>query len=109
MMLTWKYTLPAFVFPFAFTLSPQGLGLLLQAPLADVLISTGTAALGVTALSAGLGGWMRTRANAVERTLAVIGGLLLFYAGPRTDLAGLALFGAGLAIHLRRTKRIHAS
>jgi TRAP transporter 4TM/12TM fusion protein len=109
MMLTWKYTLPAFVFPFAFTLSPQGLGLLLQAPLADVLISTGTAALGVTALSAGLGGWMRTRANALERTLAVIGGLLLFYAGPRTDLAGLALFGAGLAIHLRRTKRIHAS
>jgi TRAP transporter 4TM/12TM fusion protein len=109
MMLTWKYTLPAFVFPFAFTLSPQGLGLLLQAPLADVLISTGTAALGVTALSAGLGGWMRTRANALERTLAVIGGLLLFYAGPRTDVAGLALFGAGLVIHLRRTKRIHAS
>ena len=66
MMLTWKYTLPAFVFPFAFTLSPQGLGLLMQAPLADVLISTGTAALGVTALSAGLGGWMRTRANAVR-------------------------------------------
>ena len=59
MMLTWKYTLPAFVFPFAFTLSPQGLGLLLQAPLADILISTGTAALGVTALSAGLGGWIR--------------------------------------------------
>jgi len=109
MMLTWKYTLPAFVFPFAFTLSPQGLGLLMQAPLADVLISTGTAALGVTALSAGLGGWMRTRASAVERTLAVIGGLLLFYAGPRTDLAGLTLFGAGLAMHLLRTKRIHTS
>jgi TRAP-type uncharacterized transport system fused permease subunit len=105
MMLTWKYTLPAFVFPFAFTLSPQGLGLLMQAPLADVLISTGTAALGVTALSAGLGGWMRARANAVERTLAVIGGLLLFYAGPRTDLAGVALFGAAIAIHLVRTKR----
>src|SRR4030095_7323559 len=47
MMLTWKYTLPAFVFPFAFTLSPQGLGLLLQAPWSDVLVSTGTAALGV--------------------------------------------------------------
>jgi hypothetical protein len=52
----------------------------------------------------GLGGWIRTRANAVERTLAVIGGLLLFFAGPRTDLAGLVLFGAGVAIHLRRTR-----
>jgi TRAP transporter 4TM/12TM fusion protein len=105
MMLTWKYTLPAFVFPFAFTLSPQGLGLLMQAPLVDVFISTGTAALGVTALSAGLGGWMRTRANSVERTLAIVGGLLLFYAGPRTDLAGIMLFGAAIGIHLLRTKR----
>ena len=26
MMLTWKYTLPAFLVPFAFTLSPEGLG-----------------------------------------------------------------------------------
>jgi TRAP transporter 4TM/12TM fusion protein len=104
MMLTWKYTLPAFVVPFAFTLSPQGLGLLLQAPIADVLISTGTAALGVTALSAGLGGWIRTHANPFERILSVIGGLLLFYAGPRTDVAGLILFGAAIAVHLVRTR-----
>ena len=32
MMLTWKYTLPAFLVPFVFTLSPEGLGVLLQAP-----------------------------------------------------------------------------
>jgi TRAP transporter 4TM/12TM fusion protein len=105
MMLTWKYTLPAFAFPFAFTLSPQGLGLLMQAPARDVVISTLTAALGVTALSAGLGGWMRARANTVERALAIAGGLLLFYAGPLTDGAGLVLFGAGLAIHVVRTHR----
>jgi TRAP transporter 4TM/12TM fusion protein len=109
MMLTWKYTLPAFVFPFAFTLSPQGLGLLMQAPLADVLISAGTATLGVIALAAGLGGWLRARANMFERTLAVSGGLLLFYAGPRTDLAGMALFAAAVAVHLLRTKRALAA
>ena len=109
MMLTWKYTLPAFVFPFAFTLSPQGLGLLMQAPVADVLISTATAALGVGALSAGLGGWMRAPASPLERTLAVAGGLLLFYAGPRTDLAGVALFGAAIAIHVVRTGRDRAT
>jgi TRAP transporter 4TM/12TM fusion protein len=109
MMLTWKYTLPAFVFPFAFTLSPQGLGLLMRASFADVLISTGTAALGVVALSVGLGGWIRARANAAERALAVAGGLLLFYAGARTDLAGIVLFGTALAIHLVRTRQNHAT
>jgi hypothetical protein len=35
-MLSWKYTAPAFVVPFAFTIDPRGLGLLLQAPAGDV-------------------------------------------------------------------------
>jgi TRAP-type uncharacterized transport system fused permease subunit len=105
MMLTWKYTLPAFAFPFAFTLSPQGLGLLLQAPAADVLTSTSTAALGVMALAAGLGGWIRARANAFERVLAAGGGLLLFYAATWTDVAGVVFFAAAGAIHVIRTSR----
>jgi TRAP transporter 4TM/12TM fusion protein len=105
MMLTWKYTLPAFVFPFAFTLSKQGMGLLLQAPLTDILMSTGTAVVGILALGAGLGGWIRATANALERTLATAGGLLLFYAGSLSDAAGLALFGIAIALHLARTKK----
>ena len=104
MMLTWKYTLPAFVFPFAFTLSKQGMGLLLQAPLTDVLMSTGTAMIGILALGAGLGGWMRTTANMAERTLATVGGLLLFYADPVSDIAGLVLFAAAIALHHLRTR-----
>ena len=104
MMLTWKYTLPAFVFPFAFTLSKQGMGLLLQAPIGDVADGTGTAVVGILALGAGLGGWMRATANAVERTLATAGGLLLFYAGTLSDVAGLLLFGIAIALHLGRVK-----
>jgi len=104
MMLTWKYTLPAFVFPFAFTLSKQGMGLLLQAPASDVLMSTGTAVVGILALGAGLGGWIRRTANTLERTLATAGGLLLFYAGTLSDVAGLVLFGIAIALHLARTK-----
>jgi TRAP transporter 4TM/12TM fusion protein len=105
MMLTWKYTLPAFVFPFAFTLSPQGMGLLLQAPLGDVFMATGTAVVGILALGAGLGGWIRARANTAERTLATAGGLLLFYAGSLPDIAGLVLFGIAIALHLARTAK----
>ena len=103
MMRTWKYTLPAFVFPFAFTSSRQGLGLLLQAPAGDVAISVGTALIGIVALSAGLGGWIRGPANTPERVLATAGGLLLFYAGTAFDIAGMIVFAAAVALHLVRT------
>jgi TRAP transporter 4TM/12TM fusion protein len=109
MMLTWKYTLPAFVFPFAFTLSKQGMGLLLQAPPVDVLMATGTAVVGILALAAGLGGWIRTTANPIERALATVGGLLLFYAGSVSDALGLALFLIAIGLHLARTKRQFAT
>ena len=104
MMLTWKYTLPAFVFPFAFTLSRQGMGLLMQAPAVDILMATGTAVVGILALGAGLGGWIRANANMLERTLATVGGLLLFYAGTLSDVVGLALFLIAIGLHLARVK-----
>ena len=104
MMLTWKYTLPAFLVPFAFTLSPEGLGVLLQAPLADIARTVLTAAVGILALAMGLGGWLRRAATAPERTLAVAGGLLLFYATTATDLVGAACFAAAIALHVVRTR-----
>ena len=103
MMLTWKYTLPAFLVPFAFTLSPEGLGVLLQAPLADIVRTVSTAVVGILALAMGLGGWLRQEATTMERTLAVAGGLLLFYATTLTDVAGGALLVAAIALHLHRT------
>ena len=103
MMLTWKYTLPAFLVPFAFTVSPEGLGVLLQAPLLDVVHTVGTAAVGVSALAMGLGGWLRREATIPERVLAVIGGLLLFYATTLTDLVGVGLFATAIAVHLTRS------
>ena len=104
MMLTWKYTLPAFLVPFAFTVSPEGTGVLLQAPLGDIARTVGTAVIGVSALAMGLGGWLRQAANPVERVAAVAGGLLLFYATTVTDIMGLVLFGAAIALHLVRTR-----
>jgi TRAP-type uncharacterized transport system fused permease subunit len=103
MMLTWKYTLPAFLVPFVFTLSPEGLGVLLQAPLVDVLWTSLTAAIGIGALAAGLGGWLRREARPVERVLFVAGGLLLFLASRASDAIGLTVFGLGVVAHLWRT------
>ena len=102
MWLTWKYTLPAFVFPFAFTLAPGGVGLLMQGPPWQIALSTATAALGVVALAAGLGGWMRDRAATAERVLSVAAGVLLFYPGRVTALAGTVAFAVAIAVHLMR-------
>jgi TRAP-type uncharacterized transport system fused permease subunit len=105
MMLTWKYTLPAFLVPFAFTLSPEGMGILLQASLVDTVVTVSTAVVGILALAMGLGGWLRQEANILERTLATAGGLLLFYATTITDLAGAVLFVVAIALHLARPVR----
>jgi TRAP transporter 4TM/12TM fusion protein len=104
MLLTWKYTLPAFLVPFVFTLSREGLGVLLQAPPGDVLWTTATAATGVAALAVGLGGWLWRAATLPERLLATAAGLLLFYASPATDLAGFALFALAAAVHVLRLR-----
>jgi TRAP transporter 4TM/12TM fusion protein len=100
MMLTWKYTLPAFLVPFAFALRPEGLGLLLRAPLGAIVWTTATAAGGVAALAAGLGGWMRGPASPVERVLWTAGGLALFFPSAAADVAGAALVTGGVLYHL---------
>ena len=105
MMLTWKYTLPAFLVPFVFTLERDGLGVLLQAP-ADVVLRTSlSAALGIVALAAGLGGWIRGPATPLERVAAIAAGLLLAYPAPAADLAGLTLFGLLIIVHSMRRRR----
>jgi TRAP transporter 4TM/12TM fusion protein len=88
MMLTWKYTLPAFIVPFAFTTSPDGLGILLQGSVPAALVASLTAVLGIVALSVALGGWLRGPASVAERVVAGVAGLLLCYAGGMADLAG---------------------
>jgi TRAP transporter 4TM/12TM fusion protein len=102
MMLTWKYTLPAFVVPFVFTLSAQGRGVLLQAGPGDVIAASGTAAAGIAALAAGLGGWIRGPATPVERALLVVAGLLMLFAWTWSDLAGLALTAVVSILHFSR-------
>ncbi|HET7219771.1 MAG TPA: TRAP transporter fused permease subunit, partial [Vicinamibacterales bacterium] len=63
MMLTWKYTLPAFLVPFVFTLTPSGQGILLAGPIVDIALTTLTAALGVACLAGAFGGWIRGPAS----------------------------------------------
>jgi TRAP transporter 4TM/12TM fusion protein len=102
MMLTWKYTMPAFLVPFVFTLSPEGLGVLLRAPFRDIVSASGTAAVGVAALAAGLGGWLRGPVSLPLRAALTGAGVLLFYAAPWADLVGLTIIAVVLILQLRR-------
>jgi len=106
MMVTWKYTIPAFLVPFAFTLAPEGMGLLLRAPLVTVLWSSLTAALGVAAMAYGAGGWLKRRASALERALAIAAGLLLIYPSSTADVLGISILVASVALHLGRVRRL---
>ena len=105
MMLTWKYTLPAFLVPFAFTLTPQGTGLLLQAVGLDVLWTALSAAAGVGAFAAAFGGWIFAPATLVERIAMGVAGTLLLLADPVTDLLGLGLCALVLFLHRWRHSR----
>jgi TRAP-type uncharacterized transport system fused permease subunit len=100
MLLTWKYTLPAFLVPFVFTLDPRGMGVLLQAPVADIIRTSVSGAFGVGALTLAFGGWMRREATRLERVLAGVGGALLFYPSSLADLAGLLVTGVAVGLHL---------
>jgi TRAP transporter 4TM/12TM fusion protein len=104
-MISWKYVTPAFVVPFIFTLDPRGMAILLQGTVVDVLWVSLSAVLGVAAVAAGLGGWIRGPASLVERLIALAAAVLLFVPEPVTTVAGVATFGIVAAVHWTRIGR----
>ena len=102
MILTWKYTLPAFVVPFVFTLRPEGAGLLLRGSWSSVAAASFTATAGIAALAATFGGWIRGPLRLAERAALAASGVLLLHGSLRSGLAGLAGFGLVLVLHYLR-------
>ncbi|MFI6732078.1 TRAP transporter permease [Nonomuraea sp. NPDC050451] len=101
MMMTWRYTLPAFLVPFAFVLTPNGQALLGQGPIGTVLLMTVVSAVAVAALAlatGGMSGWP-------ERVLAAIAAVLLLFLEPVPIVAGLAVLAVAGAVHLVRSRR----
>jgi TRAP-type uncharacterized transport system fused permease subunit len=90
-MMAWKYTLPAFLFPFTFVLDPSGVGLLLKGPVLSMLWVIFTAFAGIFCLAAGVDGWFFRRANIAERVILIAAGLALVYPSPFGDGIGFGL------------------
>jgi TRAP transporter 4TM/12TM fusion protein len=95
---SWKYTLPAFLVPFAFVLDPAGVGLLLKGSALDAVRVTITAFIGIAALACGVQGWMFRRTTLVERLMLIAAGLLLVYPAGFADIAGVGLVAAAVAM-----------
>jgi TRAP-type uncharacterized transport system fused permease subunit len=104
MMMAWKYCLPAFLVPFMFTLSPEGIGILLKGPLSGIVMTTLSSCVAVLGLAVAMSGYFLKPANWLERALMGLGGLLLMYANTQSDIAGLALLVVGAVIHILRTR-----
>jgi TRAP-type uncharacterized transport system fused permease subunit len=101
---TWKYTLPAFLVPFAFVLDRSGIGLLLKGNPVDVLHVVLTAVVGIIALACGVQGWMMRRTTPLERAMLIVAGLALVYPSPVADGVGLGL--VLLAVLMQRFRRV---
>ncbi|MBI2324718.1 MAG: TRAP transporter large permease subunit [Chloroflexi bacterium] len=98
MMLSWKYALPAFLVPFMFT-QPAGLAMLLRdTTVPEAIVATVSAAIGITAITTGVGGYLLRATTVVERALLIVAGLLLLLPTPVGDLVGLALFAVALLL-----------
>jgi TRAP transporter 4TM/12TM fusion protein len=108
-MQSWKYTLPAFLVPFAFVLDPSGVGLLLKGPPLNVVHVAITAFVGIAALACGVQGWMFQKTTWLERIMLVAAGLLLVYPATIGDALGLGLAAAALASQLLRRRRLRGA
>jgi TRAP-type uncharacterized transport system fused permease subunit len=95
-MQAWKYTLPAFLVPFNFTLHPDGVALLFKGDPLNIIWTFITALVGIFALAAGMDGWMFKRATPYERAILIIAGLALVYPALVYDFVGLGLVGIAI-------------
>jgi TRAP transporter 4TM/12TM fusion protein len=91
MLMAWKYTIPAFIVPFMFVLTPEGIGLLLEGPVLNIIWSFVTAMIGIVGIAGGSSTWLFRRTALWERVVLIAGGLLLVYSSVVLDLVGMAL------------------
>lgn len=121
-MQAWKYTLPAFLVPFMFCLTPEGAQLLMLVPQVNaagaityaapstlmhwlsITWVTTTACLALVGLCVMFTGYALAHANWPERLLCFVGGCLLLAANVWADLAGLIVLAIGLGLHWFRTR-----
>jgi TRAP transporter 4TM/12TM fusion protein len=108
MWLTWKYTLPAFLVPFIFVLSPRGVGLLFEGGAETVAIAFVTSVFAVASLAVVTGAWLFGPARVPERLLFLVAAIALLVMTPTFIAVGAAFLVAGVVVHLLTRRRNRA-
>ncbi len=100
-----RLAIAAFIIPFIFAYSPE---ILLVGDLVwyEVVLLVITAILGMIGVAAGLSGYLLKKMNVLERLLTVAGGLCLMIPGIKTDLAGIVILTAVVALQLCIRKKV---
>lgn len=83
-----KNVMVAYLIPFLFVFFPA---LMANAPILDILLTTGAALLGVVAMSAAWSNFFVIKCNPFERLLLIVSAVLLVYPEYVTSATGLAL------------------
>jgi TRAP transporter 4TM/12TM fusion protein len=109
MMMAWKYTIPAFIVPFMFVLTPEGVGLLLEGSAGNMIWTLVTALIGVAGIAGGASTWFFRRTAIWERIFLIVGGLLLVYSNILFDVIGIVLVGIVVAWQKFTLKRVAAN
>lgn len=122
---SWKYTMPAFLVPFAFVLDPFGGTLLLHVDKIgwfDGAVVLLAAFLGIAVMATAAQGWVLARTNKLETGLLLVGGILLLIPSllesivtaitgfdiPYERVVALVAVGVALFLHWTRTRRAPA-
>lgn len=119
MIQAWKYTLPAFLVPFLFCLTPSGMGLLMLTPTgaypsaasewANVALLLFTSCLALMGFCFALTGYALGHATPIQRVMFAVGGVILLF--PNTMMIGIGLTVLALAMlmHSVQSRNVRAS
>ena len=91
-----KLAIAAFIIPYVFCFSPAML--LIETDAVSVIIIALTSFVGIFGVASALEGYLLTNMGIIDRLLLVVGGLMMIVPGTMTDLVGLVLIAAGVAM-----------
>jgi len=100
----WKYTLPAFVVPIMFCLSPQGEGLLLLGDWTSIVEISLTSTIALAGFAIAAAGWIVKAANPLERLVAAASGCALMAPYHTWQWIGIALLALAIGLHWARLR-----
>jgi len=105
MMQAWKYSLPAFLVPFFFSVTPAGENLLIVgASLPGFLVATLTSVVALFLLSLGIAGHFRGPLNIAERAVLIVSALVMAVFPIGLSVQGLLPLAIGALVTARNIR-----